>query len=31
VVSDQVIEHVFYPVSEPERHAEQVLAWLSGR
>jgi peroxiredoxin len=31
VVRDQVIEHVFHPVTEPERHAEQVLAWLQSR
>lgn len=31
VVSHQVIEHVFYPVTKPERHAEQVLAWLRSR
>jgi peroxiredoxin len=24
------IEHVFYPVFPPDRHAEEVLAWLSG-
>ncbi len=28
VVRDSVIEHVFYPVVSPERHATQVLAWL---
>lgn len=28
IVCDQAIEHVFHPVSEPEHHAEQVLAWL---
>jgi peroxiredoxin len=25
------VEHVFYPVFPPDRHAEQVLAWLRGR
>jgi hypothetical protein len=24
------VEHVFYPVVPPDRHAEQVLAWLRG-
>ena len=28
IVHDQAIEHVFHTVSEPGRHAEQVLAWL---
>jgi peroxiredoxin len=23
------VEHVFYPVFPPDRHAEEVLAWLS--
>ena len=23
------MEHVFYPVFPPDRHAEEVLAWLS--
>jgi peroxiredoxin/DNA-binding transcriptional MerR regulator len=31
VVRGQLIEHVFYPVTEPERHAEQVLTWLRSR
>jgi peroxiredoxin len=22
------VEHVFYPVFPPDRHAEEVLAWL---
>jgi peroxiredoxin len=28
-----MIEHVFYPVFPPDRHAAEVLAWLtaSGR
>jgi peroxiredoxin len=25
------IEHVFYPVFPPDKNAEQVMAWLSGR
>ena len=29
VVSDGVIEHVFYPVFPPDRHAEEVVQWLS--
>jgi len=29
VVRDGVVEHVFYPVFPPDRHAEQVLTWLS--
>jgi peroxiredoxin len=28
VTSAGVIAHVFFPVYEPERHAERVLAWL---
>ena len=28
IVSDGVIEHVFYPVFPPDRHARQVLDWL---
>jgi len=31
VVSDGRIEHVFYPVFPPDKHAEEVLAWLRGR
>jgi peroxiredoxin len=30
VISDARIEHVFYPVFPPDRHAEEVLAWLRG-
>ena len=30
VVRDGVIEHVFYPVFPPDRHAEEVVQWLSG-
>jgi peroxiredoxin len=28
VLRDGRIEHVFYPVFPPDRHAEQVLRWL---
>lgn len=28
VISDGRIEHVFYPVPEPARNAEDVIAWL---
>ena len=28
VISDGRIEHVFYPISEPARNAEDVIAWL---
>ncbi|MBJ7002712.1 redoxin family protein [Streptomyces sp. CRPSP2-6A1] len=28
IIKDNVIEHVFYPVFPPDRHADQVLAWL---
>lgn len=28
VVSDGVIEHVFYPVFPPDTHAEEVVRWL---
>lgn len=31
VISDGRVEHVFYPVFPPDRHAEEVLAWLSTR
>jgi peroxiredoxin len=31
VVSDGVIEHVFYPVFPPDAHAAEVLAWLGAR
>jgi peroxiredoxin len=31
VVRGSVIEKVFYPVFPPDRHAEEVLAWLHGR
>jgi len=29
VVRNGVIEHVFYPVFPPDRHAEEVVGWLS--
>ncbi|MFF9409688.1 redoxin family protein [Streptomyces anandii] len=29
IIEDDVIEHVFYPVFPPDKHADQVLAWLS--
>lgn len=28
IISDQVIEHVFYPVFPPDQHARVVLDWL---
>lgn len=28
VLSGGAIEHVFYPVFPPDRHAVEVLAWL---
>lgn len=28
VLSDQRVEHVFYPVFPPDSHAEEVVAWL---
>ncbi len=28
IVRDGTVEHVFYPVFPPDRHAEQVLSWL---
>lgn len=28
VVEDDQIEHVFYPIFPPDRHAAEVLAWL---
>jgi peroxiredoxin len=30
IVADGAVEHVFYPVFPPDRHAEQVLGWLRG-
>ena len=29
VLRDGLIDHVFYPVFPPDRHAEEVLAWLA--
>jgi peroxiredoxin len=29
VIREARIEHVFYPVFPPDRHAEEVLAWLT--
>jgi peroxiredoxin len=31
IVSDGRIEHVFYPVFPPDRHASEVLGWLRER
>ena len=31
VVTDGLIERVFYPVFPPNEHAEEVLAWLRGQ
>jgi peroxiredoxin len=31
VVRDRVVEHVFYPVFPPNKHAQQVLDWLASR
>jgi peroxiredoxin len=28
IVTDGVIEHVFYPVFPPNQHAGEVVAWL---
>jgi peroxiredoxin len=28
VVRNHRIEHVFYPVFPPDKHAEEVIAWL---
>jgi peroxiredoxin/DNA-binding transcriptional MerR regulator len=28
IIRDNVIEHAFYPVFPPDKHAQQVLAWL---
>jgi peroxiredoxin len=30
VIGSGLIEHVFYPVFPPDRHASEVLAWLEG-
>ncbi|MFD5006237.1 peroxiredoxin [Streptomyces mutabilis] len=29
IIKDNVIEHLFYPVFPPDKHADQVLDWLS--
>lgn len=31
VIGENVIEHVFYPIFPPNRHAQEVLAWLRSR
>jgi peroxiredoxin len=31
VLRDARVEHVFYPVFPPDRHAGEVAAWLAGR
>lgn len=31
VIRDGAIEHVFYPIFPPNRHAQQVLTWLRSR
>jgi peroxiredoxin len=31
VITDGVIEHVFYPVFPPDRNAADVAAWLAAR
>ncbi|MGM1017116.1 MAG: MerR family transcriptional regulator [Actinomycetota bacterium] len=31
VVTDNVIEHAFYPIFPPNEHAQQVLGWLRSR
>jgi peroxiredoxin len=28
VIRDHRVEHLWYPVFPPDRHAEQVLAWI---
>jgi peroxiredoxin len=30
VLRDGIVEKVFYPIFPPDRHAEEVLAWLQG-
>ena len=29
IVHNNTIEHVFYPVFPPDKHAEEVIAWLT--
>lgn len=31
ILSDNLIEHVYYPVFPPDQHAEQVIQWLRER
>jgi peroxiredoxin len=31
VIRDRRVEHVFYPVFPPDRHAQEVLSWLSAQ
>src|SRR5712692_6769027 len=31
IVANGRIEHVFYPVFPPDKHAEEVIAWLKSR
>jgi len=28
IITDGVIEHVFYPIFPPDQHAQEVLGWL---
>jgi peroxiredoxin len=30
VIKDGAVEHVFYPVFPPNKHADEVIAWLRG-
>ncbi|GIF57464.1 hypothetical protein Air01nite_35590 [Asanoa iriomotensis] len=29
IIQCDVVEHVFHPIAEPDRHARQVLTWLT--
>lgn len=29
VISDECIEHVFYPIFPPDEHASEVLEWVT--
>ena len=29
ICSEGVIDHVFYPIFPPDKHAEEVMAWLN--
>jgi peroxiredoxin len=31
VLSGNRVEHVFYPIFPPDKHAEEVLDWLKSR